>query len=106
MPLFGGYCRECESAVYFWVGDLGGHTIESASLVLHPEQPFGGGLINSIWDVSDLTGVTVFGLPARRGIERHSSRPRIRGVLNSITLRSGETIDLTQSASGDEEGHP
>lgn len=105
MPLFGGHCTGCEQSVYFWVSDLGGHDIASASLVLHPEQPNRGGVINNIWAICDITGLHVYGLPDRRRIERHSSRPGLRRVQRGLTLFNGETIDLTQDSSGEEEGY-
>lgn len=103
MPLFGGYCDQCGESVYFWITSLGGHNIPSASLVLHPEQPYRGGIINSIHDIAELTGITVYGLPARRRIERHNAHPGVHRVRESISLYNGETIDLTQDSSGEEE---
>jgi len=105
MPLFGGHCRGCDQPVYFWVADLGGHDFESASLVLHPEQPHPRGVVNAIWDICDITGLRVYGLPARRRLERHDAHPGLHRIQPSITLLDGETIDLTQDSPRTQEGY-
>lgn len=104
MPLFGGICECCGQPVYFWVQPLDGHIVASASLVLYPEQPNDRGVINTIHDIQQITGVHVHGLPERRRIERHNAHPGVPRVQRSATLWNGETIDLTAVSSGEEEG--
>lgn len=104
MPLFGGYCDQCEQPVYIWVESVGGHNIQSATLVLHPEWADGRRTIEHIRDICRITGLHVFGLPARAWSPRTPTLTRVHRVQQRPTIRRSETIDLTEDSPRSQEG--
>ena len=104
MPVFGGRCRFCEQPVYYWVS-LGGHEIESSSLVFYSEQSNPRREAEIVRNISDITGLQVYGLPDRARFRRHATYPGLHRIPEQREVQPCEVIDLTEDSPGEETGH-
>lgn len=104
MPVFGGRCRFCDESIYYWV-NLGGHEIERSTLVFYSEQSNPRREAEIVRNISDITGLQIFGLPTRERLRRNNTHPGLHRIPEHSEVQPCEVIDLTEDSLGETPGH-